>query len=162
MSYPPAPPPPSALSAPGEVPLWAPYYGASIGIAFSRFFRKYATFSGRASRSAYWWWALIAFIFGLVLEVVAISVGAVGTSINPVTNSVSFGAGYWVVLAIVWAVSLAILVPSLAICWRRLHDTNRSGGYYFLGFIPFVGGIILIVLLASASDPAGARFDAPR
>ena len=54
---------------------------------------------------------------------------------------------------------LAILVPFLAISWRRLHDTNRSGGYYFLAFIPFVGPIILIVLLALPSNPAGARFD---
>ncbi len=70
------------------------------------------------------------------------------------------GGGYVVVAVIgsIWA--LAILIPSLAITWRRLHDTNKSGAFWFLGFIPFVGEIIVIVLLVLDSDPAGARFDA--
>jgi uncharacterized membrane protein YhaH (DUF805 family) len=67
-----------------------------------------------------------------------------------------------VVIALAWVVSLGLLVPSLALVWRRLHDTNRSGGYYFMGLIPFVGPIILIVFFASASDPGGARFDQPQ
>ncbi|WP_306895831.1 DUF805 domain-containing protein [Agromyces albus] len=43
--------------------------------------------------------------------------------------------------------------------WRRLHDTNRSGAFFFLAFIPFVGSIILLVFMLMPSDPAGARFD---
>jgi uncharacterized membrane protein YhaH (DUF805 family) len=161
MSFPPAPPPPPYLASPGEPPLWAPYYGASIGVAFSRFWKKYATFSGRASRSEFWWWYLISVIFAIVFEIVFVSVGAASTVVDSSTGSVTFSPAYWIILAVLWIVSLAILVPTLAISWRRLHDTNRSGGYYFLGLIPFAGGIILIVLLASASDPGGARFDVP-
>ena len=70
-------------------------------------------------------------------------------------NQIAYGPGYW----IVGAVSLALIVPFLAITWRRLHDTNRSGGFYFLALIPLVGAIILIVLLALPSNSAGARFD---
>ena len=67
-----------------------------------------------------------------------------------------FGVG--IALLVIWW--LAIIVPTLALSWRRLHDTNRSGLFWFLGFIPVVGGIILLVLFVLDSDPAGARFDA--
>ena len=60
---PPPPPPPAAEGQPYQqpgapVPDWAPYYGASFGVAFQRFWRKYADFTGRASRSELWWWVL--------------------------------------------------------------------------------------------------------
>jgi uncharacterized membrane protein YhaH (DUF805 family) len=162
MSFPPASPIPSPLASSSEPPLWAPYYGASIGVAFSRFWRKYATFSGRASRSEFWWWYLVYSIFVIIFEIVFFSVGIGGAVVSPTSGAVSFSPAYFVVLGIFWIVSLGVLVPTLAIAWRRLHDTNRSGGYYFLGLIPLVGGIILIVLLASAPNPTGARFDLPR
>lgn len=57
---------------------------------------------------------------------------------------------------------LATLIPTLAITWRRLHDTGRSGGFYFLLGIPFVGGLIVLVLLALSPEPSGARFDRAR
>jgi uncharacterized membrane protein YhaH (DUF805 family) len=56
-------------------------------------------------------------------------------------------------------VSLATIVPSLSLGIRRLHDTNQSGWLYLVSFLPYVGSIILIVLMAQASNPAGARFD---
>ena len=56
--YPTAPPAPPT----GETPLWAPLYGASLPQAVRRFFAKYADFSGRASRSEYWWWYLVTVI----------------------------------------------------------------------------------------------------
>ncbi|MEJ1229359.1 MAG: DUF805 domain-containing protein [Galbitalea sp.] len=154
-------PPPPPLSFPSEPPLGAPYYGASIGVAFTRYWKKYATFTGRASRSEYWWWALIYFIVAVVLEVVLVSVTA-STAVVSDDGTVALGPAYFVVIALVWIISLGTLVPSLAIVWRRLHDTNRSGGYYFLSFIPLVGGIIVLVFLASSSNPAGARFDQPQ
>jgi uncharacterized membrane protein YhaH (DUF805 family) len=153
-------PPPPPLTVASEPPLWAPYYGAPIGAAIARFWKKYATFSGRASRSEYWWWALVYFIFTFVLEIVLLSVGTSATTVSS-TGAVAFSPAYFVVIAVIWVVSLGLLVPNLAVVWRRLHDTNRSGGYYFLGLIPLVGPIILIVFLASSSDPAGARFDPP-
>jgi uncharacterized membrane protein YhaH (DUF805 family) len=155
-------PPPPPLSFPSEPPLWAPYYGAPIGVAIARFWKKYATFSGRASRSEYWWWALVNFGVALVLEIALASFGASAALASGSGAAVVPGPGYFVVIALAWVVSLGLLVPSLALVWRRLHDTNRSGGYYFMGLIPFVGPIILIVFFASASDPGGARFDQPQ
>ena len=51
-------------------------------------------------------------------------------------------------------------MPSLAVLVRRLHDANFSGFFVFIGLIPFVGGIILLVLTILPSKPEGARFDA--
>ena len=57
----------------GEPPLWAPYYGAPFPVAVRRFFKKYATFSGRASRSEYWWWVLVAAVVGIIINVITAS-----------------------------------------------------------------------------------------
>jgi uncharacterized membrane protein YhaH (DUF805 family) len=149
------------MSTSATVPLSQPLYGATFGQAIARFFTKYATFSGRASRSEYWWFFLFNAIIGLVVYVLILTVGMTGVRIDSATGAVAFGAGYWVITSIAGVWGLATLVPHLAVVWRRLHDTNRSGAFYFLAFIPIVGGIILIVLLASGTDPAGARFDAP-
>jgi uncharacterized membrane protein YhaH (DUF805 family) len=70
-------------------------------------------------------------------------------------------AGYWVVTVILWIYGLATIVPNYAVLFRRLHDTNRSGWWWLIGLIPFVGGIILIVFTALPSEPAGSRFDHP-
>lgn len=162
MSFPPAPPISSPSASSTEPPLWAPYYGASIGVAFSRFWRKYATFSGRASRSEFWWWYLVYLVYIVIFEIVFFSVGAGGTVADPSSGTMSFTPAYFVLLGIAWVVSFGMLVATLAIMWRRLHDTDRSGRYFFLSLIPLVGGIILLVFLASRSNPAGARFDLPR
>lgn len=139
--------------------LGQPLYGASFGQAVGRFWKKYATFNGRASRSEYWWAYLFNVIVSAVLWLIAVIVGFSGAHTDPTTGRMVLGGGFVVVaiIAALWA--LSILIPSLAISWRRLHDTNRSGGFWFIGFIPFVGEIILIVLLVLDSDPAGARFD---
>jgi uncharacterized membrane protein YhaH (DUF805 family) len=155
------PPPPSSVLVPSEPPLWAPLYGASIGAAFARFWKKYATFSGRASRSEFWWWQLIWMIITIVFEIILVSVAARAT-VSSNTGAAVPGPAYFAVAAVLWVISLGVLVPTLAVTWRRLHDTNRSGGNYFLGLIPLVGGIILLVFLAGSSNPAGARFDQPR
>lgn len=59
-------------------------------------------------------------------------------------------------------IGLITFIPSLALSWRRLHDSNKSGAMIFLAFIPFVGSIIVLVLYLLPSDPAGQRFDAVR
>lgn len=80
--------------------------------AIELFFKNYAVFNGRASRSEYWWVALFTFLVNAVLNGLARSIGDSGSMALTVVSSL-------------W--SLAILVPSLAICWRRLHDTGRPG-----------------------------------
>ena len=138
----------------------APLYGASLPDAVSRFFKKYATFSGQASRSEYWWWALVSGLVSVVLNIIMLVGGAAGATVGADGTSVP-GPGYTIglILAVIWFV--AVIVPSLAVTVRRLHDANYSGWMYLLVLIPFVGGIILIVFTATDSKPAGQRFDAP-
>jgi uncharacterized membrane protein YhaH (DUF805 family) len=141
-------------------PLAAPMYGASLGAAFRRFWKKYAVFTGRASRSEFWWWQLI-----LLIGLFAIALISVVVTLIPAVQSDgragTINPTYFVVSAILWAIILAVLVPTFSLIWRRLHDTNRSGGYYFLGLVPIVGPFILLAFLVSPSDPAGIRFDQP-
>jgi uncharacterized membrane protein YhaH (DUF805 family) len=141
--------PQSSVSAPLDQPL----YGASFGDAIRRFFKKYADFTGRASRSEYWWFFLFAILIAAVYEILLVSLGTIGN------GGRGFGPIGWILIVvyIIWA--LAILVPSLALSWRRLHDANLPGPFFFLGFIPFVGGIILLVFYVLPSKPEGARFD---
>ena len=84
-------------------------------------FKKYADFTGRASRSEYWWFMLFLFLV------------SAGTSMISQVVSGLF--------------SLATLVPSLAAGARRLHDTNRSGWLQLLWIVPLIGWIIVIVFL---------------
>lgn len=122
-----------------------PRPSVNFGQAFTLFFKNYAVFNGRASRSEYWWAFLGTYAVSAVLGGIANGVGDTGGTI------LSSLSGLW---------GLAILVPSLAICWRRLHDTGRSGGWWFIGLVPVVGWIILIVFLAGQSRPdAWQRFD---
>jgi uncharacterized membrane protein YhaH (DUF805 family) len=146
---------PAALN---EVPLSAPYYGASLPVAFTRFWRKYATFSGRASRSEYWWWALVSIIVAAIFYIIGSVAGGIYGPVSA-AGTATLGGGYWiyVTLSLIWG--LATVVPNLALIWRRMHDSNRSGGFYFLGLIPFVGAIIVLVFLLLPANPEGARFD---
>ncbi|AMM21450.1 hypothetical protein AX769_16565 [Frondihabitans sp. PAMC 28766] len=157
MSYapPPAYQPPASLSQ-GEPPLNQPYYGAPFSVAVRRYVAKYATFSGRASRSEYWWWQLVAAVVGIVYSILNSALR--GAHAGP-TNVYFTSPGQSVVeiLYFIWA--LANIVPSLALAWRRLHDTNRSGAWYFIALIPIVGGIILLVWFCSADKGEGRRFD---
>lgn len=111
-------------------------FGQSISTCFS----KYCTFSGRASRSEYWWWFLFTFIIGCLF--------GIPSSITAVNHSAGSGLPI-----ISYIVSLALFLPSLGVLFRRLHDTGKSGWWWLLGFIPVVGTIILIVFLAMPSQP---------
>lgn len=148
---------PVAAPAHGEVPLDQPLYGASFGQAIKRFFKKYATFSGRASRSEYWWVQLFNAIIVGVLYAVATAM-MVG-SINPNTGEVT-SAAFGVPMLILGLYGLAVIVPSIAITVRRLHDANFSGFFYFLVFGFGIGGLALLIMNLLPSAPEGARFDA--
>ena len=119
----------------GEVPLSQPLYGATIGQAARRFWKKYTTFSGRASRAEFWWWYLVSFLVNVVLNIV--NRAFAGPQPLPPTSQDQFGQYFSDVfayslrssiLALVWGV--ATLVGMLALSTRRLHDTNRSGWWY--------------------------------
>ncbi|HEY0249351.1 MAG TPA: DUF805 domain-containing protein [Gryllotalpicola sp.] len=148
---PPTPPPGYGPTPPGagEPPLDQPFYGAPFGAAVRRFFTKYAVFSGRASRSEFWWWTLLYVIIEVVLSFFTGHRTSEG-SLTGLSATFSGLAGLW---------NLAIIVPFLALSARRLHDTNRSGWWVLIYLIPIVGWIIVIVWWAGATRPEGARYD---
>src|SRR5689334_7644959 len=119
------------MSAP---PLDLPLYGARFGQAVSRFWRNYLKFSGRASRSEYWWAALFNGISYVVLLFIDVFFG--GEHINPATGHLVWGVAGNVIAVFGYLWLLAIVLPTLSITWRRLHDTNRPGGLFFLAFVP--------------------------
>lgn len=111
-----------------------------FGEAIQSVFSKYATFSGRARRSEYWYFVLLQVIVTAVLN-----------GLYSATESVAFSA-------ILVLFDLALLVPSLAVCWRRLHDIGKSGGYYFFILIPLVGWILLLVWMCQDSQPGANQY----
>ncbi|ASN53077.1 DUF805 domain-containing protein [Sinomonas sp. R1AF57] len=136
---------PSYPASGGAVPpLELPYYGAPPVEAVKRVFQKYAVFSGRASRSEYWWWFLASALASAVLN----SIGP--TVVNGQPTGTSGLGGLWF---------LATVVPGLAVAARRLHDVNLSGWLLLLAVIPVLGWIALIVMLAQPENPRGQRFD---
>ena len=108
--------------------------------AVSDAFSKYATFRGRSSRPAYWWFYLFAVIVTIAAAIVDVLLDT------------------WFVTAIVY---LAILLPSLAVLVRRLHDAGHSGWWMLIGFIPFIGPIVLLVFTLQRSKPPNEWGDAP-
>lgn len=132
-----------------------PLYGADFYQSVKRFFGKYASFSGRASRSEYWWVYLFNSIVGLVLIALFIVLGVGG--MDPVTQEMGAGATLPVLLLVLYW--LATILPGIALAVRRLHDGNFSGLLYLISVIPFFGGPVLFILLLMPSAPAGTRFD---
>lgn len=102
---------------------------------------KYAQFSGRASRREFWGFVLVNILLSIL-------VGIVG-SILRIQNALS--ALY----------SLALLLPSLAVGVRRLHDTNRSGWWLLISLIPFLGAIVLIIFFIEESSAGNNQYGTP-
>lgn len=104
-------------------------------------FENYANFSGRARRTEYWYYVLAQ----LILIIPAYIVGL----LNITTGNDGI---QWLGLSLAGFVGIATLIPSLAVTVRRLHDTNKSGWYYFLVLVPF-GGIILLIFMCQEGNP---------
>ncbi|AMB57976.1 DUF805 domain-containing protein [Microterricola viridarii] len=149
------------MSTTATTPLWAPLYGASFSEAFSRFWKKYGTFSGRASRSEYWFWALANFIVTGLLIILTAVFGLTGSTLDSNTGSYQLSGVAVAGIIVVGLWSLATLIPGLALTVRRLHDINFSGWMWFLNLIPSVGSLIIFIFTVLPSDPRGARFDRP-
>jgi len=97
-------------------------------------------FSGRSRRKEYWYFTLFNCIVFLFLILFAIPLGEQEKpSMLP--------------LGLIFAYSLVILVPGLAVTIRRLHDIGKSGWWYLIAFVPFVGGLILFVFTLLDSEP---------
>ncbi len=101
---------------------------------FINVLKKYCTFKGRASRQEYWLYTLAAVIIGFSLSLIDQSIGS---------PRLLFKMG---IFGTIFA--LATALPDLGVTIRRLHDCNRSGFWFFILLIPFIGFFILIILLA--------------
>ncbi|NXY95183.1 DUF805 domain-containing protein [Streptomyces sp. BR123] len=95
--------------------------------------KKYAVFSGRARRQEFWMFFLLNMAVAIVVAIVDAVIGA---------NMVLYG---------IYVV--AIIVPTLALSVRRLHDLGKSGWWYFICLVPLIGSIWLLVLFATEGQP---------
>jgi uncharacterized membrane protein YhaH (DUF805 family) len=95
--------------------------------------RKYAVFTGRARRREYWMFTLVNVLISIALGIVDAIIGT------------DFGAGYGILGTIY---GLAVVIPSIAVGVRRLHDTGRTGWWILIGLVPCAGFIVLIVFYA--------------
>ena len=100
--------------------------------------QRFAKFDGRAGRSEFWWFVLANIVAYVVLGIL--------TAV----------ADLFIVLYFLYAI--AVIVPSIAVAIRRLHDTNKSGWFLLLGFIPFIGFIILLVFYIQEGTPGPNDF----
>lgn len=99
--------------------------------------KKYADFSGRARRTEYWMFVLFSIIVAAVLAIV-----------DAMITGGLLGIVYF----------LGIIIPSIAVAIRRLHDTNRSGWWLLISLVPLVGGLILIYFLVLDSQPGDNQY----
>ena len=106
--------------------------------------KNYATFSGRARRKEYWMFFLFNVLISLGLGVLDVVAG---------TYSVEYETGFFSGLY-----SLLVLIPSIAVSVRRLHDTNRSGWWVVISLIPIIGVFVLFVFTCLDSQPGTNRF----
>ncbi len=95
--------------------------------------KKYAVFEGRARRREYWFFVL----FNILVTIALVFVDAFMATMNPQT-----GIG-----VLTGLYTLAVFIPSISVLVRRLHDTNRSGWWFWISLVPLIGGIVLLVFM---------------
>lgn len=149
---PPPPPPPGYATTPPPNPAFnsqqpmgmspQPVKGVGFGEAIQRCLKeKYACFEGRASRSEYWYFYLFQFLLCLGLF-----------AVWGICYALLDNAGMILGGIICALVGLALLVPQIAVSVRRFHDSGKSGWWYLIVFVPYLGGLILFILMLLPSD----------
>jgi uncharacterized membrane protein YhaH (DUF805 family) len=106
--------------------------------------KNYAVFDGRARRTEYWMFFLISLVISVVLIL-----------IDRLIGTFTYQAGFGLLQGLY---SLAVLIPSIAVTVRRLHDTGRSGWWILIALIPFIGGLVLLVFMVLDSQPGENQY----
>ena len=106
--------------------------------------KKYAVFSGRSRRMEYWFFVLFNLIVAFVLALIDMLIGTFSAMQN-----IGLLSGIY---------SLAVLIPTLAVTVRRLHDIDRSGWWILINLIPLIGSIVLLVFSLLPGTPGSNRF----
>lgn len=105
--------------------------------------KKYAVFTGRARRKEFWMFVLFNIIISVVIGLIERLLGLGSAD----------GTG---ILSIIY--SLGVLIPSLAVSVRRLHDTGKSGWWILIGLIPLIGAIVLLIFFVKDSQPGENQY----
>ncbi len=119
-------------------------------------YKRYADFSGRSRRKEYWMFTL--FLFLVYIAMFAL-MGLTGmfSAIGPDGTSQLTGV-HWVLIALFVIFLVATIVPSLAVQIRRLHDQDKSGWFWLINFIPYAGGIVMLVFMCIGGTKGPNRF----
>lgn len=106
---------------------------------------KYASFSGRATRAEYWYFVLFMVIVLFCGALAGIFLGLILSG-----GDEDVATGIFIVVYLLLA--LGFLCPCVSVVVRRLHDTGRSGWWYWLGIIPYIGSIVLLIFALMPSE----------
>lgn len=129
-------------------------YQVSFGEAIKRAFSKYCCFTGRASRSEFWWWRLFLGIISFVLNILS-SVFMAGAI---TAGSTGMGAGSLIISILMIIFGLVCFLPDLGLTFRRLHDAGHSGWNILWNLLPIIGQIILLVYFCQQSQPMENKY----
>lgn len=106
--------------------------------------KKFAVFSGRARRKEYWYFSL----FNILVSIALGMIDGVAGTFSPEAGIGLLGGIYGFVM----------LLPTLAVLVRRLHDTDHSGWWVLIGFVPLIGAVVLLIFMIRDSTPGTNRF----
>ncbi len=104
-------------------------------------FKRYVDFKGRSSRSEYWWWQLLVAI--VFLPAIVAAEGNLADSPLIIASTIGI---------------FLMLIPTIAITMRRLHDQDMSAWWYLLNFVPYIGGLVLVVICIRKGTVGANRF----
>ena len=108
-------------------------------------FNKYAIFTGRASRSEFWWFVLFGILGGIIAAIIDVMI---------------FGYSIEVTGPMGWIFTIVLLLPSIAVGARRLHDIDKTGWWQLL-WITIIGGLVVIIWQATVGEKKKNRYGAP-
>ena len=126
----------------------------SLGESLTSVFNKYATFTGRARRSEYWWFSICYYALVFIFNI-----GQLGMMIQVMTGEMSNNdPSFTIMLMASVVVGLGLFLPALAVTVRRFHDIGKSGWNILWAAIPLVGVIVVLVWMCQDSDVVANRY----
>ena len=126
----------------------------SLGESLTSVFNKYATFTGRARRSEYWWFTVCYYALGFIFNIAQL-----GMYVQLMSGEISYNnPSYIIMLMASVVIGLGLFLPALAVTVRRLHDIGKSGWNLLWSLIPIVGVIIVLVWMCQDSDVVANKY----
>ena len=120
-----------------------------FGEAVRLFFKNYTNFQGRSRRAEYWWPVLM-YVMAYAALIVVTGVGSALGDLGGILIAIA-GIAYFLF-------ALAILIPMLAVGFRRLHDTDKSAWWLLISFVPIVGSIVLLIFFVSEGTKGSNKY----